>query len=228
MLCLSPRSALAQPDADVQIAESSTGAAIDPGVDDIGLHCDDCVAQIEFPFPVWFYGKTHARAYVSSNGTLQFTAQPSNEYADTCLPTRVFDNTLFVLWDDLRLNEPGDGIFTSITGEAPDRVFNIEWRAHYYLQPGTANFEVRFFENSRNFEVIYGTYTNNTYTIGAQKGRASAAATSAVILRRPTRRARDSFSPTHPRAATARSPDIARSRRVLTISACSAMTALRA
>ena len=45
-----------------------------------------------------------------------------------------------VLWDDLRTDDnsgctgyPGDtcGVYTSVSGTAPNRVFNIEWRAVY-------------------------------------------------------------------------------------------------
>ncbi len=159
-----------QPCPDVEVAAGYAERAIDPGVDDLGLHCDDCTAQVDFPFPVRLYGVDYTSAMVSSNGNVQF-AGDSTQYQDECLPTTNMDTTVFVLWDDLVLTEPDDGVFTSTTGDAPTRVFNIEWRAHYYGQGGSANFEVRFFENSRNFELVYGTYTGQTYTIGVQKGR---------------------------------------------------------
>ncbi len=159
-----------QPCPDVEVAGSYVGTAIDPGVDDLGLHCDDCTAPVTFPFPVRLYGMDFTSAMVSSNGNVQF-AGASTQYQDECLPTTNMDTAVFPLWDDLVLTDPGDGVFTSTTGTAPSRVFNIEWRAHYFGQAGTANFEVRFFENSRNFEFVYGTYTGQTYTIGVQKGR---------------------------------------------------------
>ena len=50
------------------------------------------------------------------------------------------------------------GIFTSITGTAPNRNFNVEWRAVHFADTTTSvNFEVVFHENtSTSFDVIYG------------------------------------------------------------------------
>ena len=65
----------------------------------------------------------------------------------------------------MRTNESGAGIFISTTGSAPNRIFNIEWRTCYYAAgacAGTANFEVRLYENPLpygRFDVIYGAST---------------------------------------------------------------------
>jgi hypothetical protein len=50
------------------------------------------------------------------------------------------------------------GIFTSVTGSAPNRQFHIEWRATLFSDTTTsANFEVRLNENcSSYFDIIYG------------------------------------------------------------------------
>src|SRR6185436_7843784 len=131
---------------------------------------DDCTAPVAFPFPVRFYGVDYTSAVVSSNGNVQFEGS-STQYADQTLPTRTMQTAVFPFWDDLLLTGPGDGVFTSTTGVAPSRVFNIEWRAHYYNGAGTANFEVRFLEGSRNLEVIYGAYDAyplQTYETGVQ------------------------------------------------------------
>ena len=50
----------------------------------------------------------------------------------------------------------GCGIFTSVSGTAPNRVFNIEWRTGYFGRPGTANFEVQLSESSTDINVVYG------------------------------------------------------------------------
>ena len=51
------------------------------------------------------------------------------------------------------------GVFTSVTGTAPNRIFNIEWRTVYFADnSSTANFRsgsVRERPNKR-FDVIYG------------------------------------------------------------------------
>ena len=65
----------------------------------------------------------------------------------------------------------GFGIFTSVSGTAPNRIFNIEWRAQYFPGSGTANFELRLYEGQTRFDVIYGTVTNGntSATAGVQK-----------------------------------------------------------
>src|SRR5262249_40240602 len=51
----------------------------------------------------------------------------------------------------------GCGVFTSTTGTAPNRQFNIEWRTAYFGRSGTANFEVVFHENDQSFyDIVYG------------------------------------------------------------------------
>ena len=52
------------------------------------------------------------------------------------------------------------GIFTSITGSAPNRIFNVEYRTAYYNSGGAGvplNYEVRLYEGQTAFDVIYGT-----------------------------------------------------------------------
>ena len=51
------------------------------------------------------------------------------------------------------------GIFTSMTGTAPNRIFNIEWRTVLFRrrQPDGANYELRLYEGQTRFDVIYGT-----------------------------------------------------------------------
>ena len=45
-----------------------------------------------------------------------------------------------------------------MSGTAPNRIFNIEWRAVYMDQPDQkANFELRLYEGQNKFDVIYGT-----------------------------------------------------------------------
>ena len=149
---------------------SSAGASIIPGTTDIGNHCDDCVTSIALPFPVTIYGTSYAAANVSSNGTLQFTTT-SDSYANGCLPQA---GTLGVAicphWDDLLTNGPDEGIFTSVSGSAPSRAFNIEWRARYYSGGGSLNFELRLFEDQSGFEIIFGTIdqTGREATVGVQ------------------------------------------------------------
>ena len=90
---------------------------------------------------------------------------------------------IFPYWDDQRTDNLGwagcaaypnglCGIFTSVTGSAPNRIFNIEWRAVYFANTaGHANHELRLYEGQTRFDVIYGTVDlgNSSATAGVQK-----------------------------------------------------------
>ena len=76
---------------------------------------------------------------------------------------------MFPNWSDYRTDIVGEGcanfasgcgVFTSVSGSAPNRIFNIEWRAVYFNDhTQTANFEARLYENDPNkrFDFIFGT-----------------------------------------------------------------------
>ncbi len=149
------------------VAQSS-GASIVPGVTDRGNHCDDCTTPFTLPFPVSLYGATYTSALLCSNGSIQFTGDNA-DYTNQCLPS-VLGVTIAPHWDDLRTDSPGDGIFTSVSGLAPNRVLNIEWRTTYYSGSGDADFELRLFEDNTHFEAIYGGLAEGgaSATIGAQ------------------------------------------------------------
>jgi plastocyanin len=137
-------------------------ATIQPGTSDIGLNCDDCTTNIPFPFPVSFYGQSFSAADISSNGNLQFTTSSEAPF-NVCLPEPSLDAAVLPNWDDLRTDDNsgcpagGCGVFTSVSGSAPNRVFNIEWRAVRYSNPiAPVNFEVRFYENRQMIDFVYG------------------------------------------------------------------------
>jgi len=161
-----------------------------PGDTDTGNHCDDCDTAITLPFPVTFLGQTFTSVNVSSNGRLDLVCvnEPGG-YVTQCLPASPnqcsYDNTIFPLWQDMRTdmglsgcaNFPGGicGVFTSVTGSAPNRIFNIEWRTVLFANnDATQNFEVRFYENDpiRLFDVVYGaidsTGADHNYVAGLQ------------------------------------------------------------
>jgi hypothetical protein len=150
-----------------------------PGDTDIGNHCDGCDTFIPLPFDFQLYGTTYTEVNVSDNGRLDFVnVNEPGGYITACLPAPPgyftglpYDNTIFALWQDMRTDVAGEGcdsfssgcgIFTSVTGSAPNRIFNIEWRAVlYWDQTAPQNFEVRLYENdpNRRFDVIIGTLT---------------------------------------------------------------------
>src|SRR5262249_36392944 len=101
----------------------------------------------------------------------QFNTSDS-AFTNVCLPWTGHDCTIFPYWDDLRTDantgcssypDGNCGVYTSVTGSAPNRIFNIEWRAVYFSTPNdTANFEVRLYEGQNQFDVIYGPTDGNT------------------------------------------------------------------
>ena len=96
----------------------------------------------------------------------------------------VFVSAIFPLWQDMRTDAGlacstwanGCGVFTSVSGTAPNRIFNIEWHAVLSFAGNSAqNFEVRLYENDPNekFEVILGALNtagaSENYVSGARK-----------------------------------------------------------
>ena len=135
------------------------GGSIVPGTTDIGNHGDDTVTTIALPFPYTLYDQTFTSINLSSNGNAQFTTTDAT-FTNQCLPWLTHNYSIYPYWDDLYLVNSGFGIFTSISGTAPNRIFNIEWRAQYFPGSGSANFELRLYEGQTRFDIIYGTVDN--------------------------------------------------------------------
>src|SRR6188508_787892 len=144
-----------------------------PGETDIGNHGDDTVTTIALPFPYTFYDQTFTSINLGANGNAQFTTTDMT-FTNQCLPWTAHNYTIFPYWDDLYLVNSGFGIFTSVSGTAPNRIFNIEWRAQYFPGSGTANFELRLYEGQSRFDIMYGTATNGSTssTAGVQRDTA--------------------------------------------------------
>jgi subtilisin-like proprotein convertase family protein len=159
---------------------TSNGNAIVPGVTLVpGSQGDDVTAPVALPFPYNAYGNVYNSLRVSSNGNIQFTGTGNNAFSNTCpLPSSTFNaqgGVVFMpMWDDLWTStstNPANGIFTSVSGVAPNRIFNIEWRAQYFPGTGSVNFVVRLFEGQQRVDFIYGTITGSpgaSATVGVQ------------------------------------------------------------
>jgi hypothetical protein len=159
-----------------------------PGNTDVGNHCDQCDTFIPLPFNFQLYGSTYTAVNVSENGRLDFVnVNEPGGYITACLPAPPsyftglpYDNTIFALWQDMRTDVAGDGcdsfasgcgIFTSVSGTPPNRIFNIEWRTVLYgEETAPQNFEVRLYESDPNqrFDVIFGTLTPANFLIERQ------------------------------------------------------------
>jgi hypothetical protein len=168
-----------------QYAITAGTDTIVPGTTDTGLHTDDGDTFVSFPsgFTFQLYDQTYNGVNVNTNGRLDFLCvNEPNGYQIGCIPPSdnqcSYDFTIFPVWNDYMTTLalagcagfPGGncGIFTSVSGSAPNRIFNIEWRTVLYdgsAGQGTQNFEVRLYENggpdnNQRFDVIYGAISN--------------------------------------------------------------------
>src|SRR5689334_8412160 len=139
------------------VVTTSSGASIVPGTDDIGLHNDDFPLQtISLPFAVAFYDEVFTSADISSNGYIAFNGASSYNF---CVPTAAAVDLIAPGSRDLYTQDAADGqgVFTSTSGVAPHRIFNIEWRAVPCCGNGSpsVNFEVRLYEDQNRIDFIY-------------------------------------------------------------------------
>ncbi|HKP53615.1 MAG TPA: SBBP repeat-containing protein [Chloroflexia bacterium] len=133
------------------------GATLVPGTLDIGNHCEDCLTSVILPFPVHFYGQTYTTANISSNGNIQFLSNDETGLTE-CGPFAFFNYAIMPYQADL--NTEGGGVYTSISGTAPNRIFNVEWRACVYdplkfTCDENVNFEARLYENSPTEQIDF-------------------------------------------------------------------------
>ena len=166
------------PCGDLTITE--TGGSIVPGTMDSGNHGDDQTTTIALPFSFTLYEQSFTQLTLDSNGKAHFPGG-SSVFTNSCLPQSGATFSVYPYWDDLRTDSqsgcsayPGGtcGIYTSVSGTAPNRIFNIEWRAVYFSDPSAqANFEMKLYEGQTRLEVIYGTVVNGntSATAGVQR-----------------------------------------------------------
>lgn len=153
----------------------SENTAVVTATNDINLKCDNCSLSVALPFPFVLYDQPFENVTIGSNGIAGFGSNP-NTADNTTLPNPAYGFAIAASWDDLTTAGPGRGVFTSVSGSAPNRIFNIEWRAGYVDRPitETTNFELRLYENSplRQFDIVYGKVVDGgtTATVGVQHG----------------------------------------------------------
>ncbi len=152
----------------------TTGASIIPGTTDTGNHGQNVLTPIVLPFPITYYGRAFTNATVSSAGNLQFVGG-NFAAGGVCLPVSGFNNAIFPFWDNLRTDLNGGGIYTSVSGTAPNRVFAIEWLATMVSSGAALDFEVLLYEAQPRFDIIYGSLGDpgTTATVGFQRDTGS-------------------------------------------------------
>jgi hypothetical protein len=145
----------------------TAGATIVPGATDIGNHCDDCETAVTLPFPYTLYDQTFTTVQVNANGRLRFGQ--ATVFPVVCLPFPGYTYNVLPYATDLRTDTPNSGVYTSVTGVAPNRIFNIEWRATVFASGQPVNFEVRLYEGQQQFEFIYATVDSGGAVVGVQR-----------------------------------------------------------
>ena len=138
---------------DYRIEESS-GATLIPGSTWIEMCRSDCVVRVELPFPIRLYERWYSEAWAGSDGALHFD-DPQLDFRGHCYPSHFVGDGVFPLRWPLEFYAPVHGVFTATLGEAPNRRFVVEWRAHAQVSRAV-NFEVIFHENSGRITTIYG------------------------------------------------------------------------
>ncbi|MFM8980507.1 MAG: S8 family serine peptidase [Planctomycetia bacterium] len=146
---------------------------------------DDSSATLALPFPVRYAGGSFSTAYVSSNGTLGFSA-PFIEWNNAPLgsSTASAAGTLVApFWDDLYC-VPGtaQNVFWGVLGTAPARELVVEWRdVRHYVANGdalaTVRFQLVFPEGSSD---VLAQYADATFGGAAAASDLGASATAGV------------------------------------------------
>ena len=128
---------------------------------DTALYADDGFLALDLPFPITFYGVDYSAVNVVTNGFLHFGADPLPFFQNLCLteegPLADLGAAALPLWDDLDVRFSGF-IETELVGEAPDRIFVIEWDdvPRFGGDPeDTVTFEVQLREESNDLLFLY-------------------------------------------------------------------------
>jgi hypothetical protein len=154
----------------------TTGATMVPAGNLVaGTQCYNCSVRVNLPFTYNLYGQNFNSVSIGSNGYLGFTG--SESYDNSCLLNNRLDYAIMPHWDllDTRTSTaPGLGVYTSTTGTAPNRIYNVEWRSCLYSSGscgGNVNFQVRLYESLDRFDVIYGSVAGlgESATVGVQR-----------------------------------------------------------
>ncbi len=145
------------PDLYGYTCENNAAYAYIDATNDTGLYVLDGTIKLDLPFSFTFYGTTYTELFASSNGNIQFgNANP--EYRNSCLDTKPaagMGDMVAPYWDDLDLRFEGY-LETEVVGEAPNRIFVVEWDAIPRYDTGDPlTFEVQLFEGSNDIVFLY-------------------------------------------------------------------------
>ncbi|MFW5878708.1 MAG: putative Ig domain-containing protein, partial [Myxococcota bacterium] len=125
---------------------------------------------VSLPFDFEFYGETYDQMTVSVNGVVGFEAFTESHYSNHSIPSSSNPNAIVALWwDDLDARGSGPDISTATLGQAPNRVFVVQWK-NVVRSGGYLNFQLRLYEGTTTVEVRYGSFTGSVSTSSASAG----------------------------------------------------------
>jgi hypothetical protein len=122
-----------------------------------GLVADDGVIRLDLPFPFVFYGQTYEEVTAAVNGNLQFTTSNASPFPACLSPAAGMGDLISPYWADLDLTLFG-ALETEVVGEAPTRIFVIEWDdvPLYGLDTDDrVTFEAQLFEAGNHVVFLY-------------------------------------------------------------------------
>ncbi|GAA4227075.1 hypothetical protein FHR32_000157 [Streptosporangium album] len=113
---------------------------------------DDAATAVTLPFTFPLYGKPYTKAYISTNGFLNFQ-RLNNQSQNGAIPSGGLPNaSVYAFWDDLMVDSSASVLSASL-GTAPHRRFLIEWRNVSLVAQPTARltFSLELHENGQIF-----------------------------------------------------------------------------
>jgi hypothetical protein len=135
--------------------------------------CSDCTVNVPLPFAYALYDSAFTSVKASSAGYLQFTPNSSTAATNRCLPATTLSTAILPYWDSLDASLDGTmGMFTSIVGTAPHRIFVLRYRGGQKVSKtiNVYEYEVLLYEDQSRFDIIYGAVPErgSSATIGVQ------------------------------------------------------------
>ncbi len=162
---------------------SSTGATIPAGGQLVaGSQLDDALVPLTAPFGFSVYTvnvAAGATLTADTNGILRLVGGGGSLFGNQSLPTGGTGSApaLFVFWDDIDLTAQQGGsprgIFTQVTGSAPNREWIVEWRGARFGTSEEIHVAVVLREGTNRFEYRYaqtGSGNGDSATVGVQAG----------------------------------------------------------
>ncbi|HEY0639389.1 MAG TPA: carboxypeptidase regulatory-like domain-containing protein [Pseudonocardiaceae bacterium] len=110
---------------------------------------DDAAAAVTLPFAFNYYGTSYNRAFVATNGHLNFGAS-STSFSNVAVPSTTTPNAaIYPFWDDFVVTSGTGSIRTETVGAAPNRSFIVEWRnaAFYASRTNLVDFQIQLNED---------------------------------------------------------------------------------